>query len=223
MKQQTWELTDAGAHHRVQVTGEVSRTLRWWVDDDLVIEKRSMDDKLTVTRDGGQALTVRHSSLGTPQRASLYDDQAKAVVGIGGVDLVPEEGSRAATWERRIIDHPRRHALIAALGGVGTVVVPILVVAFVIPLLGLIPWPSIDLPSIPWPHLPSIPWPDLPSIPWPDVDLPDWQLPGWLRWVLDHAKYVVPVIIAWAVAQGEIKRRRQQLDKREAGRLDTQE
>ncbi len=214
MKRQVWELTDDGVHHRVEVTGDVNRTVRWYVDDELALEKKSMEDKLTVTRDGGQALTIRHSGLGSPRRASLYDDQATALVGIGGTDLVPEPGSRAAAWEQRIIDHPRRHTLIATLGGVAKVVVPIVAVAILIPLLGLIPRP--DLPSIPFPDLPDIPWPNLPSAPWPDVSLPDWQLPGWVRWVLDHAKYVVPVIVAFAVARGEIRRRRQQLEQRRA-------
>ena len=221
VKRQLWEGTDDGARHRVEVTGEVVRTLRWWVDDELVVEKKSMDDKLTVTREGGQALTVRHSSLGAPRRATLYDDQPTALVGLGGLDLVPEEGSRAALWERRVVEHPRRHTVLATLGAAAGVIVPIVLLAIVLPLLSRIPWPDIDiplpdLPSIPWPDLPSIPWPDLPSIPWPDVDLPDWALPGWMRWVLEHAKYVVPVVVAFVVARGEIRRRRQQLEERQS-------
>ncbi|WP_426245611.1 hypothetical protein [Nocardioides sp. LHG3406-4] len=213
MKRQTWDLTDGGVRHRVEVTGDVNRRLRWYVDDELALEKRSMEDKLTVSREGGQALHVRYSALGSPRRATLYDDKAAATVGLGGTDLVPEEGSRAAKWEQSILDHPRRHALVATLGGVAVVVVPLVAAAVLIPLLGLIPWPS--LPSIPWPHLPDVPWPDLPSIPWPEVSLPDWELPGWVRWVRDHAKYVVPIVVAWAVAQGEIKRRRQQHEQRQ--------
>ena len=36
------------------------------------------------------------------------------------------------------------------------------------------------------------------------------SLPGWLRWILQHAKYVVPILIAFGLAQAEIKRRRKQ-------------
>ena len=212
MKLQRWELDHDGHHHRVEVTGEVTRTVTWWVDDEQVAQKKSMDDKLRLTRDGGQALTVVYSALGAPRRATLYDDLPQALLNRGGDDLVPEEGSRAARWEQAVLEHPGRHALVATLGGVAKVVGPILAVAVLIPLLRLIPWP--DLPSIPLPDLPSIPWPDLPSIPWPDLDLPDWRLPGWVRWLLDHSKYVVPIVIAFVLARGEIRRRREQQERR---------
>lgn len=69
---------------------------------------------------------------------------------------------------------------------------------------------SIDLPDIPWPDLP-----DLPSVPWPDIalpdwSLPDWSLPGWLQQVLDVLKFVFPVLLAFVIARGEIRRRRKQ-------------
>jgi hypothetical protein len=54
--------------------------------------------------------------------------------------------------------------------------------------------PDIDLPDLP---IPSIPFPDL-----PDIILPDW-----VGSTADVAKYVVPVLIALAVTQAEIKRR----------------
>lgn len=54
--------------------------------------------------------------------------------------------------------------------------------------------PDIDLPDLP---LPSVPFPDLPDI----------TLPGWVGSIADVAKYVVPVLIALAVTQVEIKRR----------------
>ena len=220
MKRQLWEVTDGGERHRVEVTGEVVRTLRWWVEDELVVEKRSMEDKLAVTRQGGQTLRVRYSSLGAPRRASLYADHATALVRAGGVDLVPEEGSRAALWERRVIEHPRRHTLLATVGAAAGVVVPILLLAVLLPLLGRIPWPDVDLPL---PDLPSIPRPDLPSIPWPDITLPGWLLPGWVRWVLDRAPYVVPIVIAFVVARSEVRRRRQQLVQREERATDRRE
>ena len=74
-----------------------------------------------------------------------------------------------------------------------------------------LPWPDVDLPSIPWPDLPSIPWPDirLPAIPWPDVDLPD--LPPWVDTV---RKFAVPILIAFFIARGEVKRRRKAEEKK---------
>jgi hypothetical protein len=36
------------------------------------------------------------------------------------------------------------------------------------------------------------------------------SLPGWLRWVLEHSKYVVPILVAFGLAQAEVKRRRKQ-------------
>jgi hypothetical protein len=54
--------------------------------------------------------------------------------------------------------------------------------------------PDIDFSDLP---IPSIPFPDLPEI----------TMPGWVGSVVDVAKYVVPVLIALAVTQAEIKRR----------------
>ena len=68
-----------------------------------------------------------------------------------------------------------------------------------------IPWPNIWLPD-----LPSIPRPNLPSLPLPDWHLPDWEAPAWLRWILSHAKYVVPIIVGIVLARNEIRRRRSQ-------------
>ena len=62
--------------------------------------------------------------------------------------------------------------------------------------------------NLPWPH---VPFPDLPSVPWPDIptpDLPDWHVPDEVWWVLDKAKYVWPVVVAYVIARAEIKRRR---------------
>ncbi len=66
-------------------------------------------------------------------------------------------------------------------------------------------WPDWNLPDLPSPDLPDLPSPNLPDIPFPDV-----TLPGWLRWILDHAHYVVPILIAFGLAQAEVKRRRKQ-------------
>jgi hypothetical protein len=58
----------------------------------------------------------------------------------------------------------------------------------------------VHLPNLPLPDLP-----DLPSIPWPGL-----ELPGWVREVLDKAKYVWPVVLAYVLARAEIRRRRKQ-------------
>jgi hypothetical protein len=54
-----------------------------------------------------------------------------------------------------------------------------------------------------------VPWP---SIPWPDVDLPDLpDLPGWVDTV---RRFAIPVLIAFFIARGEVKRRRTAEEKR---------
>lgn len=139
---------------------------------------------------------------------------AHAVLGVGGIDLDPEPGSPAALREARIRAHPRRYTAIQTAGGVAKVVLPILLGLIAVRFVVNIPWPSIPWPNIPWPDLPSIPWPDIPwpSIPWPDINLPhfDFEVPGWVRWLLDKAKYVVPILIAFALARNELRRRRKQ-------------
>ena len=56
------------------------------------------------------------------------------------------------------------------------------------------------------------------AIPLPD--LPDWQLPDWLRWLLDKLKYIWPIVLAYVLARAEIKRRRQQDERRRAAERD---
>lgn len=218
---QVWELTLDGHTHRVEVRGSVSRRLRWSIDGELVAEKKSSDEKVQLTdklRPGLGVVALRFSGLGKPRRATLFEPDptqdlgasTRALTGVGGLDLVPEPGSPAADHEDRVRANPQRYALIAALIGVARVVVPIVAVALFARIAVNVPWPdwnlpSIPLPDIPWPDLPSVPWPDLPSIPWPD-----WSLPGWLVWLIDHAHYVVPVIVALVLARNEIRRRAKQ-------------
>ena len=222
---QAWDLALDGRTHRVEVRGSVSRRLRWYVDGEVVAEKKTSDDKVQLADKARPELGVvgvRFSRLGGPRRATLFepdptkdlDASARALTGLGGLDLAPEPGSPAARHEDQIRAHPRRYAVVAGLTGVARVVVPILLVALVGRIAVSIPWPDIpwpDLPSIPWPDLPSVPLPDLPAIPWPD-----WSLPGWLVWVLDHAHYVVPVIVALVLARNEIRRRAKQDELRAA-------
>jgi hypothetical protein len=94
------------------------------------------------------------------------------------------------------------------------VVVPILLIWLLARVaLPAIPWPDVSLPRIPWPDLPSIPWPDvsLPSLPLPDLP----ELPQWLK---DTAKLVGPVLVAFVLARGELRRRRQQDERKRADR-----
>ena len=220
--EQIWTLAHEGRRHRVIAAGSTSHVVRWYVDDALHGEKRTWDDKVTVAPgsedgDDGSRLVVRYSGLGTPRRATLHPDAGGeadlgVLTGHGGIDLVPEPGTRAAAYEQRLREHPTRYALIATAGGVAKVVVPLLVGLLAVRLAVNLPLPSIPWPDLPdLPKLPRIPWPDLP---WPDWHLPDWRLPGWLRWVLDKAKYLGPVVLAYVVARAEIRRRRQQDDRR---------
>lgn len=210
-----WTGVVDGHEQRVEVTGSVSRRVVWTIDGEVVLDKKTMDDKARL--DGGDhgRLLVIHSGLGAPRRATVFPpgEGALSIAGVGGVDLTPEPGSKAAHYERRVIEHPRRHTLLATLGGVGSVVVPIVVAALLARVAVQLPWPSIDLPDLPLPDLPSLPRPDLPSLPLPD--LPDVTVPEWLRRVLDYAKYVWPVVLAYVIARSEIARRRKQAERLE--------
>lgn len=189
---QVWRLTSTDVEHRVVAHGGLRHYAEWYADDVKVAAKGGMEGKLRLTDDDHGTLEVRFSGLGKPQRATL-----------GGLDLVPEPGSPAAEFEDRVRARPHLYAAIMTAGGVARVVVPILLSLVAVRFALSFDWPDWNLPSLPTPDLPH-----LPSIPLPD--LPDVTLPGWLRWILEHAHYVVPVLIAFGLAQAEIKRRRKQ-------------
>lgn len=200
---QVWELVVDDHAHLVEVHGDLTRTITWYVDGVEVAVTRSGQDKLVLKAAPGR-LEVRHSGLGRARRATFTAPDGEPV------DLVPEPGSPAASYEERLREHPTRTSLLAGLGAVAGIVVPLLITALLARFAFSVPWPDWDLPSVPTPDLPSIPTPDLPSIPWPD-----WSLPGWLRPVRDVLGYVVPVVIAVVVARAEIRRRRQQDQRRQ--------
>jgi hypothetical protein len=207
---QVWRLSVGGHEHRVEADPGTSRRLRWYVDDELVAEKRSMDERVRIESPAGRML-VRFTTLGAPRRATLADDA-------DGHDLLPDPGSPAARFEDKVRAHPERYALLQTVGGVGKVVVPIVLASLLARLVFSLP---IDLPAIPSPDLPSLPSPDLPSIPFPDLPLPDlqaWSAPGWVEQVLDVAHYIWPVVLAFVLARAEIRRRRRQDEKRAQGR-----
>ena len=207
-KVQIWSRTIAGHTHHLEVTGDLIRTFVWTLDGEEVLTRKTADDRARLETEDRGSLLVIHSALGTPRRATYFapGEDLAGMAGIGGADLTPEPGSRAAAYERRVIDHPKRYALIETLGGAAGVVGGIVVAAVVAWILARISLPDLDvpLPNLPnLPDLPSIPWP---SIPWPD--LPNVQVPEWVKWVANHLKYVWPVILAFVLAQGEIRRRR---------------
>lgn len=195
---QTWELVVDGHAHLVEVHGDWSRRVTWYVDGAEVASRKSGDDRL-VLESGAGRLEVRHSGLGRARRATYTPPGGDAV------DLVPEPGSPAAAYEERLREHPTRTSVIAAAGAVAGIVVPLLLAGLLARFAFSLPWPDWDLPSVPTPDLPSVPWPDLPSIPWPD-----WSLPGWVREVLDKAGFVWPVVLAVVIARAEVRRRRRQ-------------
>lgn len=210
---QVWDLTVAGVRHRVEVRGSFVRRVRWFVDGECVAEKKSSEDALRLTHPEHGTVGVWHSALGRPRRSTLFRAEhgapsasARALTGLGGLDLTPEPGSPAAAHEARVRAHPRRYALVQTLGGVAKVVLPLVVALLLARLAFSIDWPDWDLP-LPTIPLPSIPWP---SVPWPRIDLPEVRVPGWVQWLLEHAKYVVPVLIAFGLAQAEVRRRRTQ-------------
>ncbi|QCX26992.1 hypothetical protein [Nocardioides jishulii] len=169
------------------------------------------------------AVSLRLPALvGPTRRVTWHSEPANAALGVGGIDLAPEEGSRAAARQDWIRRHPHLHALRAGLTKGGGIVASLL--AILVLTRWVLPWlsrlvPDWDLPSIRWPdwNLPSIPWPDisLPSIPWPDWDLPDLSLPPWVALLV---KYGVPVLFAVLLAVNEARRHRKQEEQRRATR-----
>ena len=105
--------------------------------------------------------------LGQPRRATWFEpgeeEAAKAAVGIGGIDLDPAPGSRAAAYEQKVREHPRRYAAQHTAAGVAKVVLPILFLFLAARFAFSLPLPDVNAPDLPLPDLPSIPWPDSPG------------------------------------------------------------
>jgi len=199
-----WHLVLGKHSHVIEIAqGAVVREARWTRDGTEVASKRTSDETIVLTAEAGDAVRLKFPLMGPARRVTLHDSETEAHTGLRGADFEPECGSKAAARAEWIGQHPHLHtARQTALAAAG-VVIPIIAiwVLTLVPWPSLdIPWPDVDLPSIPWPDVPSIPWPD---IPWPDVDLPD--LPGWLEPV---RKFFIPVLIAFFIARGEVKRRR---------------
>jgi hypothetical protein len=195
-----WRLTADGRRHRVEADLGGSRRLRWYVDDELVAERRSSQKRVVLQSPAGR-VQLRFGALGGPRRATLLDAE-------DGADLVPDEGSAAARHEERVRAHPERYALIQAAGAAAKLLVPLLLTTVAIKL--AIAW-HVDVPL---PDLPSVRTPDMPSVPLPD--LPDWDPPGWVERVLAVSHYIWPVALAYVIARREIRRRRHQDQRRGA-------
>ncbi|MBN1174244.1 MAG: hypothetical protein JXA67_18885 [Micromonosporaceae bacterium] len=206
-----WCLTQADHTHTVEIT-EVgfSRTVTWRLDDVELASVKNSDKHVVLNAGEHGAIGVRFSDLlGSTRRVTWHPPdselgaQIAARTGLGGVDLTPTPGSKAAARQAWIRRHPHLHVV----GRTGAAAVGVALPLLVLWLLSQIPisWPD-------W-HLPSIPWPDLPlphiSIPWPHWDLP--ELPAWLRELREKAeylKYVWPVALAFGLAQAEVRRRK---------------
>lgn len=220
-----WRLEEGGRVHEVTLADkDVRREVVWSVDGEEVSRKMTSDDRTVLVAEGHGAVGLRLSMFGGAARRVTWwggagDGEAKlrAHTGVGGSDFEAVAG-RALEREEWIRAHPTAFAVRRTLAATVTVLLPFLVVwllaRFALP---AVPWPDIALPRIPWPDIPwpQIPWPDinLPQIPWPD-----WRLPAWVEQVVQAAKYVVPVLLAAALAGAEVRRRRRQDEARRTRR-----
>lgn len=217
-----WLLSDQGRQHCVEITDTGWRRRLVWSVDGIEVTGRSTTDERVVLGTPDQAIGVRLPAMrGPARRVTLYaarDDLAAPAVahlGVGGIDLMPEDGSAAARREQWIRDHPRRYTTQRTVAGIGKVVIPLLLAYLAARFAINLPWPDWRLPrlNIPWPDI-GWPWIDLPEIDWPDIELP--SLPAWVRTLLEAAKYVGPVLLAFVLARAELRRRRQQDARRTA-------
>ncbi len=220
-----WFLTHEGLEHVVEIEDAgLSRRITWTTDGMKTAARKTAEDRVVL--DGGDhgAIGLRLATFVGPTRRVTWWDAAlelgavgAAHTGMGGIDLDPEPGSKAAQREAWIRAHPRQYAIRRTSAAVAKVLVPLLLLwllaRFALP---AIAWPDWDIPwpSIPWP---SIPWPDWGfDIPWPNWSLP--EIPDWLRSLLDKVKYVWPVAIALVLARAELKRRRDQDERKRTAR-----
>ncbi len=200
---QRWRLRREDHEHVVEVTSSTLTSDATWLRDgeSHATKKTSGETLVLAVPGGGAAVRLRLTKRGTTRRVTLHASAAEARTGLGGIDFAPEAGSKAAQRIDWIGRHPHLHTVRQTAVAAAGVLVPLILIW----LLAKVPWPDVD---VPWPDLPSIPWPDvdLPSIPWPDVDLPD--LPGLPTWLEPARRFIVPIIIAFFIAHGEVRRRR---------------
>ena len=170
-----WRLVHEGHEHVVEIADAgLRRSVTWLVDGAEIGNRRTTDKRVVIG--GGERGAVRvqlPEFVGPARRVTWYsggealDAETAAHTGLGGLDLVPEPGSKAAAREAWILEHPRLYVARRVATAVLSVLLPLLLL-----------W-LLSRVRIPWPDI-TIPWPDwnLPSLPLPDWDLP--ELPAWL-------------------------------------------
>lgn len=216
-----WQLDLAGERHEVVITDAVlRRRIVWTVDGEEVAVKKTSDERVALVADGHGSIALHFTMFGGARQVSWFkhDNEVAALAAgkllVGGHDLAPEPGSKAAkrlAWMGR---HPRlytaRQTAIAVGGVFGALLGAWLAARLLGYFRGWLDWlnlPQIRLPRVPWPEI-DIPWP---AIDWPDIPWPDFNLPGWVGTALDVAKYAGIVLIALVVAVREVRRQRARL------------
>ena len=201
---QVWRLTVDGRAHRVEADPGTSRRLRWYVDDDLVAEKKSMDEK------------VRLECAGRPARRPLLHARARrggrpSSTAPTAATWSPDPGSAGGAATRTRCGRTRdRYATIQTVGGVGQVVVPI-VLATVLARFALLA----AVAGLGRSRSPHSRRPDLPCAPAARPATARLDAAGLGRSRSStHAHYVWPVVLAFVLARAEIRRRRRQDEKR---------
>lgn len=211
---ESWHLSHEDHEYVVAVEhGAFTREVVWARGETELGRKKTSDETIVLgAEDAQSAVRLKFKAFGPARRVTLHASEAEAHTALGGTDFEPKAGSKAAERVEWISRHPHLHTARQTAIAAAGVSIPILLI-WLLSMVSWpsIPWPDINLPSIPWPDLPSIPWPDidLPAIPWPDVDLP--SLPAWTEPV---RKFLVPVLIAFLIARGEVKRRRKAEEKK---------
>lgn len=198
---------EKGTTYRLVVDGEqVAEQETVWRDPTFVLDELGSDldlDELGLTGGKIVATSWRRGRISTcnmvlPAKLLGTDlgDRPERI------PFEPPAGTRAHRTYRLKQDRPGLYAARHLVVGVGEVVVALLGIRLAIHLIpwDKIPWPDVDLPDL------NLPRPDLPGIPWPDMDLPG--LPGWLKTVLEHKQYWLPIVIAVFVTSGELERRK---------------
>ncbi len=196
-----WYLDADGHQHVVEVEpAGLGRRVTWSVDGTPIAERCGVAGRVTLSPAAGSgtagSVRLRFGSFVPARRVSWHPrNDPSAAVGLGGRDFLAEAGSRAARRDAFIAAHPRAYTGYRIALAIATLAVALAVG-----------------PVVSW-FVNNVPWQQLPAIPWPDVQLPQWSLPDWLGGVIDVLKFVVPVLIAFALARLELRRRRQQRER----------
>ena len=203
---------------QISVNGEVRRQLTGVPSGKAMISKK-IEPELTMAETPG---------AGKPclKFTKAMDDELLMVEYRDGdevVEFVPPAGSRG---ERRVQAMEESsfkrwfYPLLAGLGKGGwalaVLVLGPLLSRLISWLLGFLPdwdlpdWelpspPSIELPAVTMPSPPSI---ELPVIPMPDWNLPSFDLPDWVEFLIDHSRIWVPVVIGIVIGITAIRNHR---------------